>query len=205
MTGLRERQKADRSRRILEAASRLFRQNGYGAVRMEDIALAAEVSAGTCYNYFQTKGDLLLAIVSMEVEEVIAAGESVVADPPTDTGEALGRLIGLYFDHSLNYLSKAMWRTAMALSIEAPDTPFSLHYTDLDRRLSQQVSALIAALQGRGTARPDADAGVLGEIVFNDLNQLFIEFVKQDDMPLGALSAQVGVRCRTFTRILRAG
>jgi AcrR family transcriptional regulator len=205
MTGLRERQKADRSRRILEAAARLFRQNGYGAVRMEDIADAAQVSPGTCYNYFRTKGDLLLAIVSMEVEEVVAAGGTVVAGPPSDTGEALGRLIGLYFDHSLNYLSKAMWRTAMALSIEAPETPFSQHYTDLDRRLSRQVSALIAALQARGTARPDADAGVLGEIVFNDLNQLFIEFVKREDMPLDALSAQVRLRCQAFAKILRAG
>ena len=42
MTGLRERQKADRTRRILEAASRLFRDTGYGAIRIEDIANAAE-------------------------------------------------------------------------------------------------------------------------------------------------------------------
>ena len=62
MTGLRERQKADRTGRILDAASRLFRDQGYDAVRIEDIAAAAEVSAGTCYNYFSTKGDLLLAM-----------------------------------------------------------------------------------------------------------------------------------------------
>ena len=41
MTGLRERQKADRTRRILEAASTLFRAQGYDAVRIEDIAAAA--------------------------------------------------------------------------------------------------------------------------------------------------------------------
>lgn len=184
MTGLRERQKADRTRRILEAASSLFREQGYDAVRIEDIAAAAEVSAGTCYNYFSTKGDLLLAIVSMEVEEVVEAGESVVTDPPPNIAEALDALIRIYYDHSLHYLSKPMWRTAMALSIEAPGTPFSQRYTALDGLLAQQVCDLIAALQQRGIARRDFDVQAMGQVIFNSLNQVFVEFVKQDEMPL---------------------
>jgi AcrR family transcriptional regulator len=191
MAGLRERQKADRTRRMLEAAARLFREHGYGAVRMEDIAQAADLSVGTLYNYFETKGDLLLAIVSMEVEEVIEAGEAVVAAPPPDVAEAISRLIGIYYDHSLSYLSKEMWRTAMALSIEAPGTPFSAHYTDLDRKLAEQVQALIAVLQARGLARAEVDAEAVGQLLFNNLNQMFTEFVKQDVMGLPDLHAAV--------------
>jgi AcrR family transcriptional regulator len=189
MTGLRERQKADRTRRILEAASSLFRAQGYDAVRMEDIAAAAEVSAGTCYNYFSTKGDLLLAIVSMEVEEVVTAGSALVETPPPDAATALGGLIGLYYDHSLHYLSKEMWRKAMALSIEAPASPFSQRYTELDAMLSAQVSDLIGSLKARGLTRPAVDPAVLGQIVFSALNQLFIEFVKDEAMPLARLHA----------------
>ncbi len=114
MTGLRERQKADRSVRILKAASDLFRAQGYDAVRIEDIAAIAEVSTGTCYNYFSTKGDLLLAIVSMEVEEVVEAGRALVESPPPDISKALGGLIRLYYDHSLMYLSRCggkPWRS----------------------------------------------------------------------------------------------
>ncbi len=187
MTGLRERQKADRTGRILDAASRLFRAQGYDAVRIEDIATAAEVSVGTCYNYFSTKGDLLLAIVSMEVEEVVEAGLALIDNPPASTAEALAGLIRLYYDHSLHYLSKEMWRKAMAFSIEAPGTPFSQRYTELDAMLSAQVCDLIAALQARGLARPDLDPQTLGQIVFNTLNQMFIEFVKADAMPLSDL------------------
>ena len=71
------------------------------------------------------KGDILLAAVGMEVEEVLAAGDAIVADPPADVIEALTRLIHQYYDHSLVYLSKEMWRTAMAFSIQQPETPFS--------------------------------------------------------------------------------
>ena len=204
MTGLRERQKADRTGRILDAASRLFRAQGYDAVRIEDIAAAAEVSAGTCYNYFSTKGDLLLAIVSMEVEEVVDAGCALVTNPPASTAQALGGLIRLYYDHSLHYLSKEMWRKAMAFSIEAPGTPFSQRYTELDAMLSAQVCDLIAALQKRGLARPDIDAKVFGQIVFNTLNQMFIEFVKDDAMPLADLHRASDAQTASLAALMRA-
>lgn len=189
MTGLRERQKADRTRRIIEAASRLFRDHGYGAIRIEDIAQAAEVSVGTLYNYFTNKGDLLLAIVSMEVEEVLESGKTIVANPPDDIARALGALLGIYFDHSLFYLSKEMWRTAMAISIEAPGTPFSARYTELDGQLAAQVCDLIHELQRRGYARADVDAQAVGQLLFNNLNQMFIEFVKEEAMTLPSLHA----------------
>lgn len=202
MTGLRERQKADRTRRILEAASTLFRAQGYDAVRIEDIAAAAEVSAGTCYNYFSTKGDLLLAIVSMEVEEVVEAGRALVDAPPPDIAEALGGLIRLYYDHSLMYLSKEMWRKAMAFSIEAPDTPFSRHYTELDAMLAAQVCDLLAALKARGLTRSDLDAVTLGQITFSTLNQMFIEFVKQDSMPLAELHRASDAQTECLARLM---
>lgn len=204
MTGLRERQKADRTRRILEAASTLFRAQGYDAVRIEDIASAAEVSAGTCYNYFSTKGDLLLAIVSMEVEEVVEAGRALVDAPPPDIAQALGGLIRLYYDHSLHYLSKEMWRKAMAFSIEAPDTPFSRHYTELDAMLAAQVCDLLAALQARGLMRGDLDPTALGQVVFNSLNQMFIEFVKAEAMPLADLHRMNGAQTASLAALMRA-
>lgn len=203
MAGLRERRKAERTQRILQAGSALFRAQGYDAVRIEDIAAAAEVSAGTCYNYFSTKGDLLLAIVSMEVVEVVEAGRAVVGNPPPEIAEALDRLIRLYYDHSLIYLSKEMWRKAMAFSIEAPGTPFSQRYTELDALLTAQVCDLIRALQARGHARGDLDASVLGQIVFNTLNQMFIGFVTDDAMPLTALHRASDAQTASLAALMR--
>lgn len=190
MTGLRARQKANRAQRILEAATTLFREQGYDAVRIEDIADIAEVSVGTFYNYFQTKGDILVAIVSMEVEEVLRAGSAVVAKPPSTVAGALQKLVGVYYDHSIVYLSKEMWRTAMALSILNPDTPFSRRYSELDGFLRDQMCSLIVALQAFGKVQTAVDAIALGEALFNNLNMMFIEYVKSD-MPLEVLKATV--------------
>lgn len=202
MAGLRERQKADRTRRILEAATGLFRDVGYDAARIEDIAERAEVSVGTFYNYYQNKGDILLAAVGMEVEEVLAAGEAIVADPPADVITALQRLINQYYDHSLVYLSKEMWRTAMAISIQQPETPFSKRYTTLDARLCNQVSTLIQRLQLKGAVIAGIDTGAVGAMFFNNLNMMFTEFVRDEAMPLETLKDEVARQNRPLATLI---
>lgn len=205
MTGLRERQKADREKRILQAAVTRFRAEGYRPVRIEDLAQTAEVSVGTVYNYYQTKGDILIAVVAMEVEEVLDAGAAIVADPPAGAEDAILRLIFQYYDHSLEYLSKEMWRSAMALSIEAPGTPNGRHYTDLDHRLAGQVTELVTVLQARGDIRADLDARAFGEVIFNNLNQMFIDFVKDDEMLIAELKARVAAQTIPLARMAKGG
>jgi AcrR family transcriptional regulator len=201
--GLRERQKADRSERILDAAMRLFRADGVDATHVEAIAALAEVSPGTVYNYFPTKGDLLVGIVTREVTEVVAAGAAVVADPPGDVAAALSALIDGYYDHSLVYLSKEMWRAAMAQTIAAPDAPASRHYAALDAQLAGQVTALIAALQVRGRVRADADPAALGQMLFHHLDARFRDFVRSDQ-PLRALKDDMAAGTRTLARLIAA-
>ncbi len=205
MTGLRARQKADKNRRILEAATGLFREVGYDAARIEDIAERAAVSVGTFYNYYQSKGDMLLATVAMEVEEVIDAGRSIVSDPPRDVLSAVSRLIDQYYDHSLVYLSKEMWRTAMAISIQQPETPFSRRYTDLDRALCAQVSTLVRNLQARGAVREEIDTAAVGAMFFNNLNMMFTDFVRDEAMTLERLKHEVARQNRPLATLISVG
>lgn len=202
--GLRERQKADRLRRILDAASTRFRRLGYDAARIEDIAEEAGVSVGTVYNYFGNKGDVLVAIVSVEVEEILEEGARLIAASTGDVAAAVGALIGLYYDHSLHYLSKEMWRSAMALAIRSPDTPVSRRYTALDARLAGQVCALIESLQARGKVRPEIDATAVGTLLFNNLNMMFIEFAKDEEQSLSELKAQVSWQNAPLLRLIAA-
>jgi AcrR family transcriptional regulator len=204
MTGLRAQKKADKNRRILEAATILFRDVGYDSARIEDIAEMAGVSVGTFYNYFKNKGDILMATVSMEVEEVLAAGDAIIARNHDEVAPALSELIGKYYDHSLTYLSKEMWRMAMSLSIAQPETPFSKRYTALDHRLSKQVCDLIRALQKRGIVREEVDCDAVGELVFNNVNMMFIEFVKDEEMDVDGLKAEVAKQNLPVAKLMSA-
>ena len=204
MAGLRAKHKADRHQRIVEAAARLFRTQGYDTVKREAIAAAAEVSIGTIYNYYKNKGDLLVAIVSMEVHEVLAAGERVIADPPRTAEKAVAKLIANYIEHALVYLSKEMWRQAMAITTQQPDSPSGVAYNELDEALARQTAKLIRKLQTLGLVQVGVDAQALGEMIFNNTNMMFTIFVKQEAMSVATLLARIRRQNRTLVQAIAA-
>jgi AcrR family transcriptional regulator len=205
MSGLRERQKRDRERRILDAATLLFRNRGFDATHMEDIAAQVGLSVGALYNYFQSKGDLLAAIVNVEVSEVLKLGEAVVADPPRDVAVALDRLVAIYYEHSLVYLDKAMWRHAIANTLRTPDAPFARAYAALDDRLCAQVTDMLRSLKASGHVARRVDEAVAGTLVFNNLDRMFQGFVRDDAMPLAVLTAAVSGQHRIIGTALMNG
>ncbi len=191
MAGLRAKQKAARERRILEAASKLFRERGFQEAKIERIAELAEVSVGTIYNYYKNKGDLLLAIVVLEVGVQIRGGHALISDPPRGMAKALQALTMVMLDNCTHYVSKEMWRHAMATSTRSPETPFGKSYNELDDKLAKNACDLMVRLQDNGHLRPDVDAYAAGELWFNSLNMMFTIFVKRDDMSLDDLKADV--------------
>lgn len=58
--GLRERKKVKRRATIQRHALRLFREQGYDATTVRQIAAASEVSESTFFRYFPTKEDVVL-------------------------------------------------------------------------------------------------------------------------------------------------
>ena len=91
--GLRERKKARTRASIREHALRLFREQGYQATTVEQIAAAAEVSPSTFFRYFPTKEDVVLQddmdTMMLEAFERQPPGLSPVAAVRAATREAL--------------------------------------------------------------------------------------------------------------------
>ena len=90
MAKLPDRYAEERRQEILDAARRVFVDKGYDNATMNDIAAAADLSAGSIYRYFENKRDLIAAasnacidedleVWSTELPEGITPGEAFLA------------------------------------------------------------------------------------------------------------------------------
>jgi AcrR family transcriptional regulator len=66
----REKRMASRKQEILTAAGNLFAERGYHRTTTKDIAVAADVSEGTIYNYFTSKEELLMGLMEQLTERM---------------------------------------------------------------------------------------------------------------------------------------
>ncbi len=89
---------AFRTQEILAAARKLLEQRGLEAMTMDEIATAAGVAKGTLYLYFQSKDDLIQAMITQVGENILRDVESSLKASGTPA-EKLNRLVSVLLDY----------------------------------------------------------------------------------------------------------
>jgi AcrR family transcriptional regulator len=76
---------------ILKAAAGLFQKRGFDDVAVEEITAAANVAKGTFYQHFNSKTEVLLALIRMQQAAGLAEVERRLneGDPPLEIGRRL--------------------------------------------------------------------------------------------------------------------
>ena len=74
---------ADKSQRILDAATRVFARKGYFAARVSDIAKKAGVADGTIYLYFRNTEDILVRLFDEVMSEHVSQAREAVRALPS--------------------------------------------------------------------------------------------------------------------------
>jgi len=141
--GLRERKKARTRAAIREHALRLFREQGYYATTIEQIADAAEVSPATFFRYFPTKEDVVLQddfeVISLEV---------LAALPPELGLIAAFRAASIATVTALSENDRARFRETTELTMQIPEV--RARAIDEFVRTINQVAEAVALRTGRG-------------------------------------------------------
>jgi len=156
-------------RRVLDAAARIFRDNGYVGTTMRAIADAADMKAGSIYYYYKSKDELIAAMLDM--------GINMVMQTVTDSLEKLGE--------------DASGRDRIECAVNAHLTAIIEHgdYTLATRRVFGQVPEtirqrnlllrdryaivwkdILEVARGRGELRPEADITLARLFILGALN-----------------------------------
>ncbi len=154
-SGVRTRSQLQRRRRIVQAAAALASRGGIEAMQMRTVAERAGVALGTLYRYFPSKMDLVVAVVSEELDLLERSIERRPPSAPTAAGKAADVLMraarGLMREPEL---ADALIRS---LIITEVSTPFADRVSTLLLRVAaglpeQEITEDRLALAGALTA-----------------------------------------------------
>ena len=70
----------DRKTEITNIAAKLFKDKGYSAVTMRDIAQAMDIKAASLYNHISSKQEILVLIIIKIAEEFCSNIDEILLD-----------------------------------------------------------------------------------------------------------------------------
>jgi AcrR family transcriptional regulator len=146
-----------RVRDVTEAAAELFSTRGFLETSMEEIARAANLSKGGMYHYFKSKTEILYAILSEFMDQVLGDIDGIAAMESPE-----GKLSFLIRHHVETYANHM--HAARVLLKEAHNLPQKhlkkIH--DKERRYFHVVEGIVSRLLG-----PKAGKEVLTAVTFS--------------------------------------
>lgn len=182
MAGKRETQKALRREAIYENAIAMFKQQGIEAMTMGALATACGIAVGTIYNYFESKNELVLALVVDADEKCIEATRKIIARLPKDPFEALAKIAVLQSRYSLDTLDKAGWRYVLAPQSSVQDAQFARRYIWTTSRLRDLFTETLSELKKRGNIVSGAPPEELAYYAEAMKHKLFHYYIADDTM-----------------------
>lgn len=146
-------------RKIMDAALELFANQGYYPTSIDTLAKKAQVSKGLIYNYFNSKEEILEAIIILGFQEIENA--TVSAFEQTDQSSLLERQIDLYanlLDDKADFFKLYMHLLGQPTVIKAVHSIMTEFYNRMTLQLTQ-------LLENSGSLSPELDARVLGAVL----------------------------------------
>ena len=181
---LRQSNKVNRQKLIVTNAARLFSSIGYDLTAIELVAERSNVSPATIYNNFDDKIGLLLAVLIDESEDIQQISKRLIANRRANDVTVIYRLIELYVDHPMEFMNKSCWRQALAASTASSNKKFTQEYQNVDNQLKNLLIDVMHLLHQEQVFRTEADVQSLGEVIWNNVNQMFTDFISDEVMPL---------------------
>lgn len=88
---------SDRKSEIVTIAAQLFKEKGYSAVTMRDLAQAMDIKAASLYNHIKSKQEILVLMIIAIAEEYTETIRTIAASEETSV-EKIDKVIQLHID-----------------------------------------------------------------------------------------------------------
>ena len=178
---------------ILHAAAGLFRQRGYAAVSLRDIAEAVGMKTGSLYYHFSSKESL--------VEEILTLGTQGAFDASRAAVEALGaadpvdKLGAVVLAHTRFLHDEADFASANLKILQQVPPQIRERHVRQDRAYGHYVSGIIDEIAAAHGLAPGLDPSILRMLCFGAMNWSISWYD-----PQGASPTQIADQLMTMVR-----
>lgn len=161
---------AARRQEILQAAATIFKEKGYEATNVNDIAQATKLDRATLYYYAGSKTELFQEIVQEAVVHNVEIAERINSSnlPAIEKLRRFITEIVLSFREHYPYM-QAYWQEDMA-RVKASKSRWRAEMAELAHRFDQAVIQMIAAGQKGGAIRKCGEPRLLAYGLIGMLN-----------------------------------
>lgn len=153
-----------RKNEILTVAAKLFRERGYSAVSMRDIAQELDIKAASLYNHITSKQEMLVLIV-IEIAEEFTLGMRQIAASDAPAKSKIQELIGLHIDLTLRNPDEMACLNSDWMHLEAENRAYFIRMRD---EYEDQFKSIVQL----GMSRQEFQALDLDVVVYSMLSSL---------------------------------
>lgn len=177
MPGLGEEKRKKRKEKIFTTAVELFNKKGFSQTTMKEIAEHADLAVGTLYNYFSSKNELLLEIMTTKTKEMSSRNEErirTLCSSTSDPKKILGTILKEIID-DFNFLNKQSWLELFQAIFSSP------HHIDrgvqLDFELIDVLQSMIEELQANNLLRSGANSTSASYMLYSIILFSFMNYI----------------------------
>jgi TetR/AcrR family fatty acid metabolism transcriptional regulator len=176
--------------RILDAAVRVFAQEGFYNAKVSQIAEVAGVADGTIYLYFKSKDDLLISLFEDRMERVNANLRAALQSSDNAV-ERLRRVIELHLE-----LIESNRHMAEVITVELrQSSKFMKDYANPKfAEFLRLIAGAVLDGQKAGTLRADLDPPLVARALFGALDEISLAWLVKGSqkMDLSRAAEQIG-------------
>lgn len=200
MSGLRQRKKERTRESILAAAESIFLQKGYAAATVSEIAERAEIAEGTIYNYFDSKGEILLSLFRRAFSRDRYRFPSLDADS-ADPGDEIVAFLAYYIEPART-MDKAILRELFSLIYRyTSEGAFVLTtIARFDGGLMNEVKTYLLGLQERGRVNGAVDLDQFVEIAYGVTMYALSKFIVTAELSYEDFLVDLTTKLRFMSR-----
>lgn len=182
--GRREEQKARRQQAIFEAAMGLFREKGFAATTVDEIAAAADIAKGTFFNYFPTKEAVLMHLNELQSARI----QQTVAGIPGFAALGARQQMAALFDALATGIAGQHELIRVAAAYTLIQQPVRAEFDrSVEEGFERALAEIVARGQAAGEVRADVAAGELGAMLRRLYFLTMLDWIERPERDLAPL------------------